>query len=115
MVEAGEVDWANHDDNLDNSIGAVISGDAAFRAVADWVEKHALLARNCGHPDRGPRPLLPPDGSASPSDCATPIWLPPEQVYAPIRIELCMAGPRISIPFFRQLYSAAQLPGIFFR
>jgi len=38
MVEAGDVDWANHDDNLDNSIGAVKSGDAAFRAVVEWVE-----------------------------------------------------------------------------
>lgn len=38
MVEAGDVDWANHDDNLDNSIGAVLSGDDAFRAITDWVE-----------------------------------------------------------------------------
>ncbi|MCA9016870.1 MAG: alkaline phosphatase, partial [Planctomycetaceae bacterium] len=30
MVEAGDVDWANHDNNLDNSIGAVKSGDDAF-------------------------------------------------------------------------------------
>jgi alkaline phosphatase len=41
MVEAGDVDWANHDDNLDNSIGAVLSGDAAVKAVTDWVEKHS--------------------------------------------------------------------------
>jgi alkaline phosphatase len=38
MVEAGDVDWANHDNNIDNSIGAVLSGDDAFRAVADWAE-----------------------------------------------------------------------------
>ena len=38
MVEAGDVDWANHDDNLDNSIGAVFSGDEAFRVITDWVE-----------------------------------------------------------------------------
>ncbi|HUY32512.1 MAG TPA: alkaline phosphatase [Pirellulales bacterium] len=38
MVEAGDVDWANHDDNLDNSIGAVLSGEAAFRAIVEWVE-----------------------------------------------------------------------------
>lgn len=42
MIEAGDVDWANHDDNLDNSIGAVISGDDAFRAVTEWIE-----ARHC--------------------------------------------------------------------
>lgn len=38
MVEAGDVDWANHDNNIDNSIGAVISGDEAFRVLVEWVE-----------------------------------------------------------------------------
>lgn len=38
MVEAGDVDWANHDNNLDNSVGAVLSGDEAFRAVVDWID-----------------------------------------------------------------------------
>ncbi|SMP51226.1 alkaline phosphatase [Neorhodopirellula lusitana] len=38
MVECGDVDWANHANNLDNSIGAVFSGEAAFQAVVDWVE-----------------------------------------------------------------------------
>jgi len=41
MVEAGDVDWANHDNNIDNSIGAVFSGDAAVKAVTDWVEKNS--------------------------------------------------------------------------
>ncbi len=40
MVEAGDVDWANHANNLDASIGAVMSGDAAFKAVTQWVEAH---------------------------------------------------------------------------
>ncbi len=39
MVEAGDVDWANHDNNLDNSIGAVHSGDEAFRTLVDWVQR----------------------------------------------------------------------------
>ena len=39
MVEAGDVDWANHDNNLDNSIGAVLSGDDAVRAIFNWVEQ----------------------------------------------------------------------------
>ena len=42
MVEAGDVDWANHANNLDNSIGAVYSGDAAFKAVTEFFEKHKL-------------------------------------------------------------------------
>ena len=41
MVEAGDVDWANHDDNIDCSIGAVNSGDAAVKAITDWVEKNS--------------------------------------------------------------------------
>ena len=41
MVEAGDVDWANHDDNIDNSIGAVNSGDAAVKTITDWVERHS--------------------------------------------------------------------------
>lgn len=40
LVEAGDVDWANHQNNLDNSIGAVKSGDAAFHAITDWIEHH---------------------------------------------------------------------------
>ena len=41
MVEAGDVDWANHDNNIDNSIGAVVSGDEAVRVITDWVETHS--------------------------------------------------------------------------
>ena len=40
MVEAGDVDWANHANNIDNSIGAVISGDNAFLGLAKWIENH---------------------------------------------------------------------------
>jgi len=40
MVEAGDVDWANHNDNIDDSIGAVFSGDDAIKAITDWVEQH---------------------------------------------------------------------------
>jgi len=40
MVEAGDVDWANHSNNIDSSIGAVLSGDAAVAEVFRWVEQH---------------------------------------------------------------------------
>lgn len=56
MIEAGDVDWANHANNLDNSIGAVLSGDAAFKAVVDWVENNSswedtvvILTADHGH------------------------------------------------------------------
>lgn len=38
MVESGDVDWGNHANNIDNAIGAVHSGDAAFKVITDWVE-----------------------------------------------------------------------------
>lgn len=38
MIEPGDVDWANHANNIDNSIGAVLSGDDAFKRVVQWVE-----------------------------------------------------------------------------
>ncbi|MGY8767637.1 MAG: alkaline phosphatase [Pirellulales bacterium] len=41
LVESGDVDWANHDNNLDNSIGAVNCGDAAVKVITDWVEKNS--------------------------------------------------------------------------
>jgi len=41
FVEAGDVDFALHDNNLDNAIGAVFSGDDAVRAIIAWVEKNS--------------------------------------------------------------------------
>jgi alkaline phosphatase len=56
MVEAGDVDWANHANNIDNSIGAVHSGDAAFEAVTQWIEHNggwedsvAIVTADHGH------------------------------------------------------------------
>ena len=40
MVESGDVDWANHSNNIDNSIGAVLSGEAALDRIFHWVEFH---------------------------------------------------------------------------
>ena len=39
MVESGDVDWANHANDIDCSIGAVFSGDAAVAAIFQWIEK----------------------------------------------------------------------------
>ena len=41
MIESGDVDWANHDDNIDNSIGAVNSGDDAVKVITQWVESNS--------------------------------------------------------------------------
>lgn len=39
FVEAGDVDFALHANNLDNAIGAVLSGEEAIRTIVRWVEK----------------------------------------------------------------------------
>jgi alkaline phosphatase len=41
FVEAGDVDFALHDNNLDNAIGAVLSGEEAVKVLFDWVETHS--------------------------------------------------------------------------
>lgn len=40
LLEAGDVDWASHANNIDTAIGAVISGDAAVAALFTWIENH---------------------------------------------------------------------------
>ena len=39
MIEAGDVDWACHDNNIDNAIGAVFCGEDALLVVSNWLEK----------------------------------------------------------------------------
>jgi alkaline phosphatase len=41
FVEAGDVDFGLHDNNLDNAIGAVFSGEDAIKAIIAWVEKNS--------------------------------------------------------------------------
>jgi alkaline phosphatase len=57
MVEAGDVDWAAHANNIDTCIGAIESGDEAFRAVVGWIERHdawkeavVIVTADHGHP-----------------------------------------------------------------
>ena len=56
MVEAGDVDWASHDNNIDNCIGAILSGTAAFDVITEWVENNnawkdtlVIVAADHGH------------------------------------------------------------------
>jgi alkaline phosphatase len=41
FVEAGDVDFALHDNNLDNAVGAVYSGEDAIKVIVEWVETHS--------------------------------------------------------------------------
>ena len=56
MVESGDIDWANHNNNIDDSIGAVLSADKAFSKIVRWVEKNSnweetalILTADHGH------------------------------------------------------------------
>ncbi len=56
FVEAGDVDFALHANNLDNAIGAVYSGEEAVRSIIRWVESHSnwdesvlLVSSDHGH------------------------------------------------------------------
>lgn len=40
LIEAGDVDWANHANNIDNSVGAVLSGEEAFKVVMNWIDEN---------------------------------------------------------------------------
>jgi len=41
FIEAGDVDFALHANNLDNTIGAIYSGEEALRVVIHWVESQS--------------------------------------------------------------------------
>jgi len=56
MIESGDIDWANHNNNIDDAIGAVLSADEAFNKVVSWVEKNSswketalILTADHGH------------------------------------------------------------------
>lgn len=56
MIECGDIDWANHANNIDNSIGAVLSGEAAFTSLVEWIEQNGgwddtvvILTADHGH------------------------------------------------------------------
>jgi alkaline phosphatase len=56
FIEAGDVDFALHANNLDNAVGAVYSGEDAVKAVIEWVETHSnwdesalVVAADHGH------------------------------------------------------------------
>lgn len=44
MVESGDVDWANHANDIDSSIGAVFSGEQAIAEIFRWIEKNEAWA-----------------------------------------------------------------------
>ncbi|BAZ90684.1 alkaline phosphatase [Raphidiopsis curvata NIES-932] len=73
MVEGGDIDWAAHDNNMDNLIGTVNDFDKAVQSVIDWINtnggwKKNLLIVTADHDhyltlnDDFPQKLTPQDG-----------------------------------------------------
>jgi alkaline phosphatase len=46
MIEGGDVDWAAHDNNMDDLIGNVLAFDQAVKTVINWVEANGGWDRN---------------------------------------------------------------------
>ncbi len=46
MVEGGDIDWASHDDNMDNLIGTVKDFDRAVGTTIDWINKNGGWQKN---------------------------------------------------------------------
>jgi alkaline phosphatase len=46
MIEGGDIDWAAHDNNLDNLIGTTLDFDRSVGTVIKWIEAHGGWERN---------------------------------------------------------------------
>jgi alkaline phosphatase len=46
MVEGGDIDWAAHDNNLDNMIGTVLDFDKAVKTTIDWIKNNGGWEKN---------------------------------------------------------------------
>ena len=46
MVEGGDIDWAAHDNNIDNLIGATLDFDKAIGSVIAWIDANGGWADN---------------------------------------------------------------------
>ncbi len=46
MIEGGDIDWAAHDNNMDNLIGTVLDFDRSVGTVMKWIANHGGWERN---------------------------------------------------------------------
>ena len=46
MIEGGDIDWAAHDNNMDNLIGATLDFDRSVGTVINWIKAHGGWERN---------------------------------------------------------------------
>jgi alkaline phosphatase len=72
LVEAGDIDRANHANNLDDSIGSVLSGARAFDEIVRWIEQRdgwdeslVIVTADHGHAFNLTQPQVIADAAAS--------------------------------------------------
>ena len=46
MIEGGDIDWAAHDNNMDNLIGTTLDFDRSVGTVINWIKAHGGWERN---------------------------------------------------------------------
>ena len=46
MVEGGDIDWAMHNNSLDNAVGAVLELDLAVKTAMDWIDRNGGFEEN---------------------------------------------------------------------
>ncbi len=46
MVEGGDIDWAAHDNNIDNLIGTMLDFDKSVQATIDWINNNGGFEQN---------------------------------------------------------------------
>jgi alkaline phosphatase len=46
MIEGGDIDWAAHDNNIDNLIGTTLDFDRSVGTVINWIANHGGWERN---------------------------------------------------------------------
>jgi alkaline phosphatase len=46
MVEGGDIDWAAHDNNIDNLIGTILDFDKAVKSTMDWIQANGGWEEN---------------------------------------------------------------------
>jgi len=46
MVEGGDIDWAAHDNNIDNLIGNILAFDKAVKSTIDWIQANGGWEKN---------------------------------------------------------------------
>ena len=60
MIEGGDIDWAEHDNSIDNAIGTLFDFDRAVGSVLDWISKNGGWEQNELNYYRRPRSLSDP-------------------------------------------------------